>query len=115
MKLLIKYILIFLLGIIIGYTVKKDRIVLKYETNSKDSIFRDSIILINDSIVKELVYIEREYDKEISTIMSNDDSINMELFTRYLENYKRSIENNQSHIFGTSEIFKTDSVVKPTN
>ena len=60
----------------------------------RDSIVRDSIFIINDSIKTEIFYLEQKYDKETSTIMSNSDSVNFEFFTRYLEDYKRSTENN---------------------
>lgn len=57
----------------------------------KDSIVRDSIFIINDSIKTEILYLEQKYDKETSTIMSSSDSVNFEFFTRYLEDYKRTI------------------------
>lgn len=59
-----------------------------------DSIIRDSIYIVNDCIRTKIIYLEQKYDKETSTIMSNSDSANIEFFTRYLEDYKRSTENN---------------------
>lgn len=60
----------------------------------KDSIIRDSIFIINDSIKTEIFYLEQKYDEETSTIMSSSDSVNFEFFTRYLEDYKRTITSN---------------------
>lgn len=85
------------------------------ETITRDSIIRDSIYIINDSIRTEILYLEQKYDKETTAIMSNSDSVNLEFFTRYLEDYKRSTENSQFGILGTQEVLGTDSLVKPTN
>ena len=85
------------------------------ETITRDSIIRDSIYIINDSIRTEILYLEQKYDKEATAIMSSSDSINFEFFTRYLEDYKRSIENSQFGILGTQEVLGTDSLVKSTN
>lgn len=93
----VKIISVFVLGFLTGISwnnstnhpesVNKDSI-------TKDSIIRDSIFIIIDSTKTEIKYIEEKYNEEASTIMSNSDSANMEFFTRYLENYKRSIEVN---------------------
>lgn len=85
------------------------------ESTKKDSIVRDSIYIINDSIRTEILYLEQKYDKETTAIMSSSDSVNLEFFTRYLEDYKRSTENSQFGILGTREILGTDSLVKSTN
>ena len=85
------------------------------ETITRDSIIRDSIYIINDSIRTEILYLEQKYDKETTAIMSSSDSVNLEFFTRYLEDYKRSTENSQFGILGTQEILGTDSLVKSTN
>jgi hypothetical protein len=85
------------------------------EIITKDSIIRDSIYIINDSIRTEIFYLEQKYDKETTAIMSSSDSVNLEFFTRYLEDYKRSTENSQFGILGTQEVLGTDSLVKSTN
>ena len=54
-------------------------------------------------------------DNESNAIMSSSDSVNLEFFTRYLEDYKRSTENSQFGILGTQEVLGTDSLVKSTN
>ena len=102
----------------IGYFYKEDQkpsLPPSIETIIKDSIIRDSIYIINDSIRTEILYLEQKYDKETTAIMSSSDSVNFEFFTRYLEDYKRSTENSQFGILGTQEVLGTDSLVKSTN
>lgn len=102
----------------IGYFYKEDQkpsLPPNIESLTKDSIIRDSIYIINDSIRTEILYVEQKYDKETTAIMSSSDSVNLEFFTRYLEDYKRSTENSQFGILGTQEVLGTDSLVKSTN
>ena len=108
----------FIIGVIIGYFYRGDQkppLPPDIGTITKDSIIRDSIFIINDSIRTEILYLEQKYDKETTAIMSSSDSVNLEFFTRYLEDYKRSTENSQSCILGTQEVLGTDSLVKSTN
>lgn len=56
----------------------------------KDSIIRDSIYIINDSIKLEIKYIEKEYNEEVSNIISNTDSSNLVFFTRFLEDFEQT-------------------------
>lgn len=110
--------LAFIIGIVIGYFFKEEPKISpppNIETITKDSIIRDSIYIINDSIRTEILYLEQKYDKETTAIMSSSDSVNLEFFTRYLEDYKRSTENSQFGILGTQEVLGTDSLVKSTN
>lgn len=108
----------FIIGIVIGYFYREKPKTLSppnIETTTKDSIIRDSIYIINDSIRTEILYLEQKYDKETTAIMSSSDSVNLEFFTRYLEDYKRSTKNSQFGILGTQEVLGTDSLVKSTN
>ena len=108
----------FIIGIVIGYFYRekpKPSLPPNIETITRDSIIRDSIYIINDSIRTEILYLEQKYDKETTAIMSSSDSVNLEFFTRYLEDYKRSTENSQFGILGTQEVLGTDSLVKSTN
>ena len=108
----------FIIGIVIGYFYREDQkpsLSPNIETITRDSIIRDSIYIINDSIRTEILYVEQKYDKETTAIMSSSDSVNFEFFARYLEDYKRSTENSQFGILGTQEVFRTDSLVKSTN
>ena len=54
---------------------------------TKDHIIRDSIYIINDSIIEKIKYIEREYEEDTNVILSNSDSANIVYFTEYLEYY----------------------------
>lgn len=109
----------FIIGIVVGYFYREEPKTLSpppnIETIIRDSIIRDSIYIINDSIKTEILYLEQKYDKETTAIMSSSDSVNLEFFTRYLEDYKRSTENSQFGILGTQEVLGTDSLVKSTN
>ena len=88
--------LAFICGLLIGYCWNEPRPVKipDPEIIIRDSIVRDSIFIINDSIKTEILYLEQKYDKETSTIMSSSDSVNFEFFTRYLEDYKRTVTSN---------------------
>ncbi len=76
-------------GMFYLYNRKPEQIII-----DRDSIIRDSIYVVNDSIVEKIKYITIEHEKEISNIMSNDDSTNMVLFSEYIDNYKQSTTNN---------------------
>lgn len=62
----------------------------------RDSIIRDSIYIVNDSIVGKIKYIDKEYDEKVSTIMSSSDSINLCFFSEYIDRYnnQRATKNN---------------------
>ena len=51
------------------------------------SIIRDSIYIVNDSIVEKIKYIDKKYDEKVSTIMSSSDSINLCFFSEYINLY----------------------------
>lgn len=53
----------------------------------EDSIIRDSIYIVNDSIVEKIKYIDKKYDEKVSTIMSSSDSINLCFFSEYINRY----------------------------
>lgn len=57
------------------------------EEIKKDSIKRDSIYIINDSIRTEIKYIKEQYKKDSTDIMSANDSVLLDAFTRYIEDY----------------------------
>lgn len=62
----------------------------------KDSIIRDSIYIVNDSIVEKIKYIDKKYDEKVSTIMSSSDSINLCFFSEYIDRYnnQRTVKDN---------------------
>jgi hypothetical protein len=53
----------------------------------KDSIFRDSIYIVKDSIIERIVYVEKNYEETVNNILSNSDSANIQFFTDYIERY----------------------------
>ena len=53
----------------------------------RDSLIRDSIYIVNDSIVEKIKYIDKKYDEKVSTIMSSSDSINLCFFSEYINRY----------------------------
>ena len=62
----------------------------------RDSIIRDSIYIVNDSIVEKIKYIDKEYDEKVSTIMSSSDNINLYFFSEYIDRYnnRRTVKDN---------------------
>ena len=100
LKLLISNILFLLVGLILGFVIFNiskstpkisDSLILRdsiYQTDiKKDSLFRDSLNNANDSIIKTIIYIEKDYEKDVNNILSNDDSLNLVFFTEYIEYY----------------------------
>lgn len=53
----------------------------------RDSIIRDSIFIEIEKIKKEYIYISEEYKKDSIDIMSANDSMLFDSFSRYIENY----------------------------
>ena len=63
----------------------------------KDSIIRSEIIKENEVIKWKIKNVEKQYDKEVSTILSNSDSANLIYFSNYIrqyQNFQRTTENN---------------------
>ena len=54
----------------------------------KDSIIRSEIIKENEVIKWKIKDAEKQYDKEVSNILSNTDSANLIYFSNYIERYK---------------------------
>lgn len=57
------------------------------EETKRDSIVRDSIYIINDSIRTEIKYIKEQYKKDSTVVMSSNDSVLFDIFSRYIEDY----------------------------
>ena len=92
LKRLIVNIISFAIGIIIGTLIVPKPIVNDgipdfVDSLSTDSIYRDSIYIVNDSIVERIIYLEKNYEENVSNILSNSDSTNLRLFTEYIEHY----------------------------
>ena len=63
----------------------------------KDSIIRNEIIKENEVIKWKIKNVEKRYDKEVSTVLSNSDSANLIYFSNYIrqyQNFQRTAENN---------------------
>jgi len=56
-------------------------------TITRDSIIRDSIFIVNEKIKREVVYIKEQYKQDSTNIMSANDSVLFDTFTRYIEDY----------------------------
>lgn len=94
-KAIAKYILVFVIGLTIGLSLRKESVkTVPIQEIVKDSIIRDSIYIINDSIRTKIIYINKKYDEKVNTIISASDSANLHLFTGYIEDYKRATQNN---------------------
>lgn len=88
------WIIVIILLLYIYYTNSKIKSNVEPLVITRDSIIRDSIYIVNDSIITKIKYIYKEYDKEVVDIISSNDSTNLVLFSRYIENYQRTIKNN---------------------
>ena len=63
----------------------------------KDSIIRSEIVKENEVIKWKIKDAEKQYDKEVFTILSNSDSANLIYFSddiRQYQNFQRTAENN---------------------
>lgn len=87
MKSIIKAILCIGFGVIIGCYLHKDNTKIEFKEITRDSIIRDSIYLANDSIITKIQYIEKQYDEKIDIIYNSNDSMQLQLFTKYINNY----------------------------
>ena len=92
---IINLVLVFIFGLLAGVWLDKEINPTPPQLIEiiRDSIIRDSIFIENEVIKTKIKYIEKEHDEEISDIMSNDDSTNLEFFSRYIEDYEQSIKN----------------------
>ncbi len=81
----------------------------------RDSIVRDSIYIVNDSIIEKIKYIDKKYDEKVSTIMSSSDSLQYVLFSEYIDCYQRAVKNSKSDIRRTSETVGNCSVIEEPN
>ena len=86
-KSIIKAILYVGFGVIIGYYLPKNATKIEFKEITRDSIIRDSIYLANDSIITKIQYIEKQYDEKIDIIYNSNDSVQLQLFTKYINNY----------------------------
>ena len=88
-----------LLGYVLGCSKKPKEIVVPSTpiTIVKDSIIREEIVKENEVIKWKIKDAEKQYDKEVSTILSNTVSANLIYFSNYIRQYQnqqRATENN---------------------
>jgi hypothetical protein len=94
--------LLIIASFFIGYTLGKyNREIVKVPSTPvtivKDSIIREVITKENEVIKWKIKNVEKHYDKEVSTILSNTDSANLIYFSNYIRQYQnqqRTTENN---------------------
>jgi hypothetical protein len=53
----------------------------------RDSIIRDSIYIKNEIIKKEIVYVYKQFTQDSINIMSANDSVLFDSFSRYIEDF----------------------------
>ena len=53
----------------------------------RDSIIRDSVFIVNEKIKREIVYVRGQYKEDSVAIMSANDSVLFDSFSRYIEDY----------------------------
>ena len=85
--LVICFLELFIIGYLINDRKNYNLSVPKSEELQKDSIIRDSIYIVNDSIRTEIKYIKEQRKKDSISIMSANDSVLFDAFTRYIEDY----------------------------
>ena len=94
--------LLIIASFLIGYVLGKhnsEKIVIPSTpvTIVKDSIIREQILQENEVIKWKIKDAEKQYDKEVFTILSNSDSANLIYFSNYIrqyQNFQRTAENN---------------------
>ena len=103
MKIDKKYIIILTIVIasfLLGYVLGNTKVTVIPSTPVKivrESIIRDTLYNENEVIKWKIKNVEKQYDKEVSTILSNTDSANFIYFSNYIERHKnieRTTEDN---------------------
>jgi hypothetical protein len=101
----IKYLigaLLVIASFFVGYLLHDRKVVPSTPvTIIKDSIIRETIVKENEVIHLKIENVEKRYDQEVSTILSNSDSANFIYFSDYIRQYKnlnRTIENSEPDI-----------------
>lgn len=71
------YVIAFVAIFIASFGLVLNKYTPKVEYVDRDSLIRDSIYIVNDSLENTIVYIETTHEKISNDIMSNTDSVNM--------------------------------------
>lgn len=102
------------IGYLVSYLLHKptNSEILPPKIDTIQIIIRDSIDKVNDSITSEINSLEKEYNEKVDIITNSSDSMQLELFSRYIENYNRTNKDSQLNICRTRKVFFTDSVIR---
>lgn len=106
---LFEYLVCVVIGIVIGFFISQEP-KLDIQEPTEDSLIRDSIYIVNDSLVEKIIYLEKQYDDEVKSVISANDSMQLLIFSRYIDSYIQSNTNIQFNIYRTQKVFSTDSV-----
>lgn len=111
---LFEYLVCVVIGVVIGFFINQEPKP-DIQEPTEDSLIRDSIYIVNDSLVEKIIYLEKQYDDEVKSIISANDSMQLLIFSRYIDSYIQSDTSSQLNIYRTQEIFSTDSVNAESN
>lgn len=111
---LFEYLVCVVVGVIIGFFINQEP-KLDIQEPTEDSLIRDSIYIVNDSLVEKIIYLEKQYDDEVKSIISANDSMQLLIFSRYIDSYIQSDTSSQLNIYRTQEVFSTDSINAESN
>ena len=75
----------------------------------------DSLYNINDSIKTKIIYLEKEYETKVNYIISSSDSVQLSLFTGYVDSFYRAYKDSQYNICGALQNVSADSSVRTTD
>jgi hypothetical protein len=111
---LFEYLVCVVIGVIIGFFINQEPKP-DIQEPTEDSLIRDSIYIVNDSLVEKIIYLEKQYDDEVKSIISANDSMQLLIFSRYIDSYIQSDTSSQLNIYRTQEVFSTDSINAESN
>lgn len=78
-------------ALVIGYLLYRPSHVVVSDVPVKeivrDSVIRDSIFIVNEKIKREIVYVKEQHKQDSLDIMSANDSVLFDSFSRYIEDY----------------------------
>ena len=101
------------IGYLIGYFLHRPtHKIIPPKIDTIQIIIRDSIEEVNDSITSEINSLEKEYNEKVDIITNSNDSMQLELFSKYIENYNRTNKDSQLNICRTPKVFSTDSIIR---
>ena len=111
---LFEYLVCVVIGVVIGFFINQEPKP-DIQEPTEDSLIRDSIYIVNDSLVEKIIYLEKQYDDEVKSIISANDSMQLLIFSRYIDSYIQSDTSSQLNIYRTQEVFSTDSINAESN